>query len=140
MTIWNDPSPTPTLLNRLRYLFTKQEETHDHVLRNGDGIRNLQLLLDLFRHPDISMEELAQKLEATLEEVTRSAMLMADGMTEMRSQLTTLQAKADRRDREIADLLRLVRSQNAALAALRTELNDLTYHLGLDPASHADTA
>ena len=140
MTIWNDPSPTPTLLNRLRYLFTKQEETHDHVLRNGDGIRNLQLLLDLFRHPDISMEELAQKLEATLEEVTRSAMLMADGMTEMRSQLTTLQAKADRRDREIADLLRLVRSQNAALAALRTELNDLTYHLGLDPASHAVTA
>ena len=104
------------------------------------GIQNLQLLLDLFRHPDISMEELAQKLEATLEEVTRSAMLMADGMTEMRSQLTTLQAKADRRDREIADLLRLVRYQNAELAALRAELHDLTYHLGLDPASHADTA
>ena len=143
MTNLNDPSqatPAWPILNRLRGLWTAQEKTHEQVLQNGDGIRKLQVLLDLFRHPGTTVNELAQTLEATLDALQRSATQMIDGITRSNAFLTSLQSEADRRDKEIAHLMDLVRSQQADLTYLRTEFRHLSHYLGHDPAPKADDA
>ena len=142
MTNSPEPSNNPwrSILGWLDRIWSNQETMHEQTRQNGDGIRQLQVLVDLFRNPDKSVSELAEMFETTLDEMKKSASLTVEVAERTNETLADLLKHDEDRQFRMPEILEQieasrseVRMMREEIAALREENRTLSYHLGLDP-------